>query len=515
MSTWSVGSGYSGLLVSSRLPVGAVVADKSERFRTDWTDRDLSVGLVGSPYSIPSSAGDENVGELLSQIKLVAREALLAKAKVRLDIRNEWLKKNNRIRELHESNKIEQLGPDRLADTKKILESQTATDIERAINRYTLIKSLQVDHRTLDVLGLHGGKLFADELMHSYPVRPITETDVRSMHALIMGSHRCAGRYKEWLNAIEGADHVPPTPRDTPDAMWHLVRWLNLVVSEKRLPPVVIAAAVHAWLAHIHPFDDGNGRVARLLANIIIGAEALPPLIVQMHADRAQYIDALAISDQGGDLAPLIGVFLRIQRRAIQDMRDPDFAIKVFNSEIEERLLSKYVRWRKTFLAWLEQLGGALRLHNLGARIYANDMMTQESYARIAEGSASEGIVFGGVGNEDRYPECRAYLLIDRVQHMTRYSQGEPVLSFLRYAPRPWSTHVYARLDGSVSEIIVRPEPADGVYVRLSSGITHHLNAQASAEMVASHLASDFRGRRTQADFTYSAISHQYHSSHA
>ncbi|GAA0426115.1 hypothetical protein GCM10010160_61940 [Acrocarpospora corrugata] len=45
-----------------------------------------------------------------------------------------------------------------------------------------------------------------------------------------------------------------------------------------------------------------------------------------MAGDRNRYLNALAISDQGGDLAPLSGVFMRTLRRSIKDMRDPKWA---------------------------------------------------------------------------------------------------------------------------------------------------------------------------------------------
>ncbi len=469
-------------------------------YRAEWTDRDLQDGLRNSPYSVPSQVSEQTIRTLLSDIQLVTAEAIGARHRLARDVRGAWLKRNRRVRELHESNRVEGLGPRHLSATKAILESKDASDIQDAINRYTVIKALDTDQRTLDVLGLHGGKLFADDVLAGFHDRPILEIDIRSMHALIMGTHHSAGRYKVWLNRIAGADHVPMTPADTPSAMSALVDWLNETVREQSLPAVVIAATVHAWLAHIHPFDDGNGRVSRLLANIVVGSQGLPPLIVQMTADRTEYINALAISDQGGDLAPLIGVFLRIQKRAIADMRDPAFALKLFEDEIAERSLSVYQRWHRTFQTWLLDLGAALRLRDLHLRMPEDVVLGQESYQRISNGSAGEGVVTGGIGNEVRYPDCRIYLLIDKVQHSTRHSEGEPVLSFLRYGPAPWSRHVYRRLMGRVSEIIVRPDPIDGVYVRFGSGRTEHFTSTEAARIVAEQLAEDFRMGTAKAD---------------
>ncbi|GAA0528112.1 hypothetical protein GCM10010172_05860 [Paractinoplanes ferrugineus] len=473
----------------------------SIEYRAVWTDRDLQDGLRNSPYSVPSQVSEQTIRTLLSEIQMVTAEAIGAHHRLARDVRGGWLKRNRRVQELHESNRVEGLGPQHLSATKDILESKDAADIQNALNRYAVVRALDTDQRTLDVLGLHGGKLFADDILQGFHDRPIVEIDIRDMHRLIMGNHYSAGRYKVWLNQISGADHVPLTPADTPGAMSALVDWLGETVRNQKLPAVVIAATVHAWLAHIHPFDDGNGRVSRLLANIVVGSQALPPLIVQNAADRTEYINALAISDQGGDLAPLIGVFLRIQKRAIADMRNPDFALKLFEDEIAERSLSVYQRWHRTLQSWLLNLGAELRLRDLHLRLPGDVILGQESYQRISNGSSGEGVVTGGIGNEERYERCRVYLLIDKVQHSTRYSEGEPVLSFLRYGPSPWSRHVYRRLMGRISEVIVRPDPIDGVYVRFGSGRTDHFTPADAASIVAEQLAEDFRMGTAKADY--------------
>jgi len=52
-------------------------------------------------------------------------------------------------------------------------------------------------------------------------------------------------------------------------------------------------AKVHMAIVHIHPFSDGNGRIARLLANIILLKAGLPPLVVEK-SQRRKYIECLA-----------------------------------------------------------------------------------------------------------------------------------------------------------------------------------------------------------------------------
>jgi Fic family protein len=80
------------------------------------------------------------------------------------------------------------------------------------------------------------------------------------------------------------------------------------------VPPEIEAAWLHHRFAQIHPFQDGNGRVARALASIVFLRADGFPLVVNRD-DRAEYIESLEQSDQG-DLGPLVNLFARIQKKA-------------------------------------------------------------------------------------------------------------------------------------------------------------------------------------------------------
>ena len=83
---------------------------------------------------------------------------------------------------------------------------------------------------------------------------------------------------------------------------------------EEKAPPEVLAAWLHHRFTHIHPFQDGNGRVARALASLVFIREGWFPLVV--HRDqRSSYIDACEAADRG-DLAPLVDLFAAAQRKA-------------------------------------------------------------------------------------------------------------------------------------------------------------------------------------------------------
>ena len=78
-------------------------------------------------------------------------------------------------------------------------------------------------------------------------------------------------------------------------------------------PPIARAAWLHHRFVQIHPFEDGNGRIARCLATVVLLRGGLLPMVV-MNEEREKYLDALQAAD-GGDLSPLICRIAEWQRR--------------------------------------------------------------------------------------------------------------------------------------------------------------------------------------------------------
>lgn len=76
--------------------------------------------------------------------------------------------------------------------------------------------------------------------------------------------------------------------------------------------PDVLAAWIHHRFTQIHPFQDGNGRVARLLATLVFVRAGWLPLVVRRD-DRVRYLDALEAADKG-ELLPLVEFFGTLQR---------------------------------------------------------------------------------------------------------------------------------------------------------------------------------------------------------
>lgn len=80
---------------------------------------------------------------------------------------------------------------------------------------------------------------------------------------------------------------------------------------EAAVPGDVQAAWLHHRFAQIHPFQDGNGRVARAIASLVLVKDGLFPLVVTRD-DKPDYLGALEAADRG-DLKPLITLFAKLQ----------------------------------------------------------------------------------------------------------------------------------------------------------------------------------------------------------
>lgn len=97
---------------------------------------------------------------------------------------------------------------------------------------------------------------------------------------------------------IKGSRHVPPRWESVAEAMSAL---FDLLEQEKE--PFVRAVLGHWMLGYIHPYHDGNGRVARLLMNAMLASGGYPWTVIRVE-DRAAYMDALESASVAGDIRP-------------------------------------------------------------------------------------------------------------------------------------------------------------------------------------------------------------------
>jgi Fic family protein len=125
----------------------------------------------------------------------------------------------------------------------------------------------------------------------------LTESDVRNLHALVMkrSGPEIAGRYATASRyaTTDSGRHQFPSPSEVPALMGDFAAWL---AAAPAAPDTAFAA--HLLLVDIHPFNDGNGRTARLLMNLVLIRGGYPPVAVRPE-DRLAYLRALQDAQSG------------------------------------------------------------------------------------------------------------------------------------------------------------------------------------------------------------------------
>lgn len=107
------------------------------------------------------------------------------------------------------------------------------------------------------------------------------------------------GDYKLLPNHVlqsDGRIHKYVEPVHVASEMEYLCNWIKENIDN--IHPVIVASVAHYNMVRIHPFDDGNGRGARILMNLILIEKGFPPAIIK-NENRRKYIEALSEADKG------------------------------------------------------------------------------------------------------------------------------------------------------------------------------------------------------------------------
>lgn len=147
-----------------------------------------------------------------------------------------------------------------------------------------------------DHLETLGHALAFNELLELAKSNIITEENIKSLHKIFyvkIDSYN-AGNYRQKPVIVTGANVNFPLPQELNGKMNEFIEKLPQL--KEKLHAVEYAAMIHALFVNIHPFVDGNGRVARLIMNLALlqagyNITIIPPIV------RADYIRALQYSN--------------------------------------------------------------------------------------------------------------------------------------------------------------------------------------------------------------------------
>lgn len=196
-----------------------------------------------------------------------------------------------------------------LTYTSNALEGNTLTESETKI---VLEEGITIGGKPVkDHFEAIGHAEAYDFLFTLYQKKAIPEKDIKHLHKLIYYriDNEMAGKYRETKAVITGSKYPLPKPADLGKLMKKLIPRISELRKGKH--PVEAAALLHKEFVFIHPFIDGNGRVARLLMNLFLLQEKyliaiIPPVT------RREYIDCLEKAHvNDGDLVHFIAHMVR------------------------------------------------------------------------------------------------------------------------------------------------------------------------------------------------------------
>ncbi|MBI2137841.1 Fic family protein [Candidatus Woesearchaeota archaeon] len=123
----------------------------------------------------------------------------------------------------------------------------------------------------------------------------VNEEDIIKLHKILVKDTGVAAGYKKLPNFLLGRAVKTASPETVKEEMEALISWYH---ENRDLHPLQRAAIFHGKFEKMHPFEDGNGRVGRLLINIMLISYDYPPLIIRK-THRLSYLKCLEAFDRG------------------------------------------------------------------------------------------------------------------------------------------------------------------------------------------------------------------------
>ncbi len=311
---------------------------------------------------------------------------------------------------------IKTLSPERLQQLRKVATIESvgsSTRIEGAklsdIQVETLLSNLtSTSFKTRDEQEVAGYAETMDLVFQAYEDMHLTENHIRQLHQQLLRhsnkDDRHRGAYKTVPNHVVAKDALgneigvvfeTSTPFDTPREMEALVKWASKAFDEYAMHPLLIIAVFKVVFLAIHPFQDGNGRLSRILTTLLLlrtGYDYVPYASLEsiVEDNKELYYKALrrtqaTLKQDSPDWAPWLGFFLRTlkkqknnlakkieQEKAANDTELPRLSVQVLKlfQEHERLTIAEIVEMtggnQNTLKVRLRELVNAGRLQRHG-----------------------------------------------------------------------------------------------------------------------------------------------------
>ena len=221
--------------------------------------------------------------------------------------------------------------------------------------------------------------------------KPTNIPELQEIHSLILGDRPGAGIFRKDRVLISGATHTPPKTWE--QVMTAMEQWQLWSLENAEMPAPIRAAVLHAWLTHIHPYLDGNGRTSRAIGNLELIRAGYPPIIIKKK-ERDRYIQALSESDHGGDIRSFVELVLDKIDQSLTGLELSAKKMQGFDPialQLREMQLSSLKVWTTSvelLSSMIEHQLHAL-IHGVGGKVYLkkfDDPVDFEEYLELCNG---------------------------------------------------------------------------------------------------------------------------------
>lgn len=262
---------------------------------------------------------------------------------------------------------------EKLVEIAKIQSTEASNAIEGIVTTSTRIRQLMGEKttpRNRDEQEIAGYRDVLNIIHESFDVIPLTPNYILQLHKILYShmNNPMAGRTKNVQNYISATypdGHtetlfMPLAPYETPEALECICNEYNRVIGNMELEPLIaIPIFIHDFLC-IHPFNDGNGRMSRLLTTLLLYRNGFYvgkyiSLEAKIAKDKDLYYDALGQSQKGwhegeADVVPFIKYLLGTILAAYRDFEDRFALVETKLSSLEmvrRATMNKIGRFKK------------------------------------------------------------------------------------------------------------------------------------------------------------------------
>lgn len=234
---------------------------------------------------------------------------------------------------------------EKLVEIAKIQSTESSNAIEGIVTTNTRIKQLVAEKTTpknRDEQEIAGYRDVLNIIHESFDAIPLTSNYILQLHKILYShmNNPIAGKFKNVQNYISATYpdgrvqtlFTPIAPFETPEAIDHICNEYNRVIGNMEVEPLIaIPVFIHDFLC-IHPFNDGNGRMSRLLTTLLLYRNGFYvgkyiSLETQIAKSKDLYYDALKEAQEGwhegnDNVIPFIKYLLGTILSAYKDFAD-------------------------------------------------------------------------------------------------------------------------------------------------------------------------------------------------